>query len=242
MEIHPMYRTVSSKLTGEVETPFIENFRNYYYKILGLPKDALSTKEIQKIATVREKLVNAGVTGKLKEVPLSHGSASTFDKFDFPNSLGKNTKNSGAHGPGNYFYANESTQYGGRNQKINQPFYVTGIKSVLSRDLAGSKGLIGHYTSNVNSTGIPKYPSNGKYAFISGDLEHAAPIGHSAFFDPYFASPEVAIPKNTGIKSLFPHPDMIVELPDGSFVQKAPDWNDIRFNFKNGGKLINPDQ
>jgi hypothetical protein len=42
--------------------------------------------------------------------------------------------------------------------------------------------------------------------------------------------------RNTGIKSLFPHPNTLIQDESGNWIIKR-DWNDPRVNYKNGGKI-----
>ena len=47
---------------------------------------------------------------------------------------------------------------------------------------------------------------------------------------------EGVIPRNTGIKSLFPHPSTLIKDSDGNWIIKR-NWLDTRVNYKNGGKI-----
>jgi hypothetical protein len=47
---------------------------------------------------------------------------------------------------------------------------------------------------------------------------------------------EGMIHRNTGIKSLFPHPSTLMKDDSGNWIIKR-DWNDPRVNYKNGGKI-----
>jgi hypothetical protein len=43
--------------------------------------------------------------------------------------------------------------------------------------------------------------------------------------------------RNTGIKSLFPHPSLLTRDADGK-LRIVRDWADSRINYKSGGRLI----
>jgi hypothetical protein len=48
---------------------------------------------------------------------------------------------------------------------------------------------------------------------------------------------EFMVPRNTGIKSLYPHPSLFIKDANGK-VTLNRNWDDIRVNYKQGGKMI----
>jgi hypothetical protein len=47
---------------------------------------------------------------------------------------------------------------------------------------------------------------------------------------------EFMVPRNTGIKSLYPHPSLFIKDANGK-VTLNRNWDDIRVNYKQGGKM-----
>ena len=226
-EINPIFKTVKDPKGVEWETPILTKYRHYLSTEEGLPGDVLSTKDIQKLLTFYEDHLNTQVTGKLKEIPLWHNSKRSIDRFDLSH-LGENTGNTGAYGPGNYFNAN--VEYG-FSDHFSQPFYVTDINQLMkARDASDYKHLISPPNATIDQV---FYPKNGRFATVQD---------YSLIDDPLVAYPiykgEVAVPRNTGIKSLYPHSSRFVRQPDGTVTFTPTDWSDVRFNFKNGGKLL----
>jgi hypothetical protein len=69
----------------------------------------------------------------------------------------------------------------------------------------------------------------------SNTIYYGQDIPHKSFEAPAL---EFALPRNTGIKSLFPHPDAFRLNPETNQYELIRSWNDSRLNYEKGGKLI----
>lgn len=235
---------------------YISQFRDYLGS-MGYNPSSISDETLLKIITHQYNALAKETTGKLKGRLFFHGTDTPFESFDY-HMTGKNTGNMGYNGAGNYF-STYPTGYGskyhegyfGKNWKwgLNQPYVITGIKSTPLND-----GRI-----LPDKIGIPKYISNTDYGIkedYDSIIQRAISIADSgntknmAIIDDYSAYPlahfdegnniphsEVSISRNDGIKSLFPHPSRFIRNADGTVTLIPTDWNDVRVNFKQGGKL-----
>lgn len=241
-------RIISTFKDG-IEQPSIvvRGFRNYL-KNAGVDASELSNEELAKILTQQYKTLSTEATGKLKDDILWHGSPEWFDSFDFTYT-GKHTGNGGALGPGNYFSL-IAGPYGRTKSPITyqmelnntQPYIITGIQSTPNGETMIKKGILPEYigpaelkTENgrikLNDI-IKSIPKNDNRAYI--DLsERAAGMG-ADYSGP---SAGVMVRRNTGIKSLYPHPSRFIRNSDGTVSLIPTNWSDVRVNFKQGGIL-----
>lgn len=243
-EINPLFAPMKASDGSLRQNPYITFFRE------GMINDdpmanVLSDNDIAKFLTYYDKQLLETSTGQLKDVMLWHASPADFDTFDYMKYLGKNKHNVGVYGPGNYFSTNVPVEHYSNNnhgemyRRGIRPFRVSGIKETIPSDAVQGKPefTIG-YQPIID--GIPVHKT--------GDVAMIGPNtgGSGYLFRPYVSSNyfnndvlEVALPRNTGIKTLFAHPSRFVRNADGSVSFTPVDWNDPRVDFKNGGKLNN---
>lgn len=166
-----------------------------------------------------------GMTGKLKDLPpWWHGSKDVFESFDFMNT-GKSTHNSGAIGPGNYFSVHAS-QYGydpfiGRTVNL-QPYYITGIESTPIGYKMQDKGILPDFIRRGYFSSDDAYNSA-----MQNVLNRNIPGSETTFFlDPneftggLIDTAHIAgmLHRNTGIKSLYPHPSRLIRDTNGKLI------------------------
>lgn len=274
----------------------IRDYRTYLSRV-GVNPYALTDEEISALITNQYNILSSEMTGKLKGVPMYHGSYTPVERFNFQRETGKGLGNMGASGPGNYFSTGRHN-YGqikvydenvGKSYVIGdmQPYLINNVKSTPVSATLQRKGILpkyqsppegiqkaqqakalliqnesGHYpitkdkiaelkqivSDYENSPGYQAYISQNitpytqeRNMFIIDSDAMTAPfhLGQSVF--PLANGKEVfsiegMIPRNTGIKSLFPHPSTLVKDANGNWVIKR-DWLDPRVNYKKGGKL-----
>ena len=241
-EINPLFAPMKASDGSLRQNPFITFFRNG--KIDAYPMSSvLSDNDIAKFLTYYDKQLLETSTGQLKDVMLWHASPKKFDTFDYTKFLGSTRGNTGYYGPGNYFSTHIPIDHfangrGGYNYQGIRPFRISGIEQTIPSDIvAGKPGFDIGFTPI--SKGIPDHKS-GNIAIVGSNTS-----GAGYFFRPYVSSnfhnstvQEVAVPRNTGIKTLFAHPSRFVRNADGSVSFTPVDWNDPRVDFKNGGKMV----
>lgn len=248
------------QISPHIDDSIVKGYRNYLNHLEFDAKD-LSDEELRIILSKHFTDLSKGASGKMKDQIVWHSSPTWFDEFDYRHT-GENMENSGAMGPGNYF-SKEAAMYG-RGKRLEysgkypmgntQPYVITDVMSTPSGKDMQDKGLLPII--------IQKYRGRDKYgqkwdpdpefdtklkaqidAVPSNDNKMYVLKGTDSGFDKLYQTPfgipggELMIRRNTGIKSLYPHPSRFVRDEDG-FVHLIPtDWNDPRVNFKTGGKL-----
>lgn len=222
----------------------IQDYRRYLNNLKVSSRD-LSDNDIAKLINDQYLTLQKGQTGKLKGTVLYHGSPDMFDVFDFTNTS-KYTGNSGAVGPANYFSTGR-TQYGltgeyGRLRGNMQPYLVTDIQSTPNKMTLLKKGLIPEYNSHPTEEDISNMINNwrlNRNAFILDEGSTVMPNTVQPTINGSMSNPtssfkirsfEGALHRNTGIKSLFPHPSTLQKNSNGKwFINR--DWNDPRVNY-----------
>ena len=212
---------------------------------LGYDTKDLSDKDIAKLLTLQYNDLVQSQSGKLKGQVWWHSTPRYFDQFDFKSHLGNNTGNMGYVGPANYFshgkasYGNYKDKWGYSVEAKAQPYLITNIKSTPTNKLLQDKKIIPQYISPSF------YRDKDAYNEILKNLSTETPFRDMAIIDNTSFKPssmmgtnnvEIGIPRNTGIKSLYPHPSLFLENPDGS-VSIIRNWDNPRVNYKHGGKL-----
>lgn len=241
-EINPLFAPMKASDGSLRQNPYITLFREGKIKNSPL-SNVLSDNDIAKFLTYYDKQLLETSTGQLKDVMLWHTSPKNFDIFDYTKFLGSTRGNTGFYGPGNYFSTHIPIEHfasvrGGYNYQGIRPFRISGIEQTIPSDIvAGKPGFNIGFTPI--SEGIPIHKS-GNIAIIGSNTS-----GPGYLFRSYVPSnfhnttvQEVVIPRNTGIKTLFADPSRFVRNADGSVSFTPVDWNDLRVDFKNGGKLL----
>lgn len=253
-------RHKGSPITNEIAEPIVKGYRNYLHHLDFDAKD-LSDDELRIILSKHFADLSRGASGKMKDQIVWHSSPTWFDEFDY-RYTGKNMENSGAMGPGNYF-SKEATMYGrGKKGEFSgkydmgntQPYIITDVISTPSGKDMQNKGLLPTIIHKYRGRDIygQKWNPDPEFDIKLKAQIDAVPLndnkmyvleGTDSGFDKLYQTPfglpggELMIRRNTGIKSLYPHPSRFVRDADG-FVHLIPvDWNDARVNFKKGGKL-----
>ena len=237
-------------------TPFIVKQWKGKMQKLGYHVDDISDYQIAQLLTDQYNTLTKQMIGKTKGSIFWHGTPEDYrDFFDFKHT-GENTGNMGAMGPGNYFSTGYS-YYG----DYAEPFLINNItQTPFGNAIAVEKGLIpkyiptgnpgfakqvAEYLKNPNLTGyseqvksyadyirkLLKNIPNEKTRMWIGDGGNRPELTTEGFIPK-----EVMIRRNTGIKSLFPHPDLFVRDNSGKVILDR-NWNDIRVNYKQGGKM-----
>jgi hypothetical protein len=168
--------------------------------------------------------------------------------------------NSGAMGPGNYFsregtvYGHTSDAFGRSTMNNTQPYIITEITSTPNGRIMQSKGVlpemidgylfrdkITNIGTHVNPNFDIKLQQQIAATPITDTRAYIIPSTARGFKELYnlgdYNVGELMIRRNTGIKSLYPHPSRFVKNADGTVTLKPVDWSDIRVNYKEGGKL-----
>ena len=247
-EINPLFATTISEGL-EQPSHAVRSFRNYLLHADAASPE-ISDADLAKFLTHYHKQLSGEATGKLKDKILWHGSPRWFDAFDFKGHVGANTGNSGVIGPGNYF-SNNAARYGATRSHIDysiilnnqQPYVITGIQSTPDGKTMIQKGIIPNGFSKLELSNVKTQD------ILQQQLDNIPVIDNRAYLDftepvpgmwiPSNGNTAVMLRRNTGIKSLYPHPSRFVRNADGTVTLIPTDWNDSRVNFKEGGK-INP--
>ena len=228
---------------------YIQQFRQYLADTYG-PTKSLTDEELAKILTAEYKRLSEQQTGLAKGKILFHGSQSYPERFDW-RMTGTSTGNMGYVGPANYFrnypsyYGFQKSRFGGTDSNRFQPFLIDNVTSIPLASNLVEKGILPHYIS-PGSYGKEDYISK----VLNPAIEHAKEsniliVDDISMYPQNFESLpisrefpllEFGITRNSGIKSLFPHPSTIVRNADGTFTVNR-NWNDLRVNHKNGGKF-----
>lgn len=242
------------KSLPEPDVKYSDNYIRFYRNYLtnaDYNHEILSDLDIQKILNASNTQLVKNQSGLMKGKHVFHATnQNLFDHFDW-RKTGENTLNMGGQGPGNYFSAHGSA-YGTNNF---QPYLINNVDKILPGSV---KQPYFRYTSTPNELSqIAKKdlklitPDNPLYNTLQSrrnEIQNAINTtkesntiyyGRDIPFR-YFEAPllEFALPRNTGIKSLFPHPETFIKNSDGS-ISLIRDWNDFRLNYKTGGKFKN---
>lgn len=213
----------------------------------GIRSDELSDVEISKLLQQQYDDLVAQQSGKLKGSIMYHGSPVMFDRFDFSHT-GDYTGNIGAVGPGNYFSTGRNryglkdiwSNIGTRTQGNMQPYLITDIESTPISSILAEKGLLPEYQSSASKEYIQELIDNrklGNNIFIIDEHSVSVPNTTVPLRDGMPVTPfEGMVARNTGIKSLFPHPSLLQKNNEGIW-QMIRDWNDPRVNYSQGGVL-----
>ena len=245
--VHP---SISAKGSLE-ENPMIWDYRRYLLN-QGIPSENISTETLEKILSQQYQQLTNTMTGKAKGLVLWNGSPNWFDKFDYENNLGNVSHNMGNAGAGTYFSRGRQS-YGLSDQsgyvpyessvtmlpfQLNwniQPYLITDIKSMPHYN------QIEHIPENMMNRSIDYVrtlkPNNQLVINTFGGMRHPT-LQPTKFQTNSNLGDQIEfrLRRNTGIKSLFPHPSTFVTNEDGT-ISIIRDWNDPRVNFKQGGKL-----
>ena len=221
-EVGSKFASVNSNLTGEVESYYTAEFRNYL-RNQGINPDYFTTNELQRLLTSYEKSLRTSLPRNSRDVTVWHSTNKQFDRFNLEETLGSNTGNTGAYGPGNYFTTDFPQTYG----RHSQP-YVVKVKHFAPGEEAVKRGAVSRHDA---ATTWSTKPSVATFGPTTGQ----APV-HPMFKSttPY----EVAIFGDKNIKSLYPHPSRFTMNSDGTASFTPTNWDDVRFNYKTGGNLI----
>lgn len=233
------------------ENPMIWDYRRYLLS-QGIPSENISTETLEKILSQQYQQLTNTMTGKAKGLVLWNGSPNWFDEFNFAENLGTVSHNMGNAGAGNYFSRGRQ-KYGlydqpGFSYRLNsldqvpfqlnwnmQPYLITDIKSMphYSQIERLPENMMNRSRNYVRTL----RPNDQLVIKISGGMRYPT-LQPTKFqtMENMGDQMEFRLRRNTGIKSLFPHPDTFVRNPDGS-VSILRDWNDPRVNYKNGGKI-----
>lgn len=226
------------------QSHYVAMYRKYMQH-LGYDTGNLSNEDIAKLLTLQYNSLIADQTGQMKGQILWHSSPEWFDSFNWKRT-GSNTGNMGYGGPGNYFSLIGKTSYGGsRNKPVtnDQPYLITEVSSLPSVKMMRQKGIKPEYTSPHMS-----WSYDGQYEAeylrpaiqnaVEGNMMIIDDASHVVLgqMNPQGKQVEFGLTRNSGIKSLFPHPSLFVRNPDGT-VSIARDWRDIRINYKQGGSI-----
>lgn len=224
-----------------LQSAYVQDYRKYLQNV-GYDAASISDNDLAKLISQQYKDLTNSMTGKAKGMVMWHGSKDMFDAFDFSNT-GLNTGNMGYGGPGNYF-SNGRGLYGWQKDTgvLNiQPYLINNVQSTPSFTYMVDKKLLPSYIS-PNQVG-----SQEDYSEMIKRLIEDTPINDNKLYIDDISMPvqstltpankyttEYMLRRNTGIKSLFPHPSLFVRDANGT-VQINRDWEDIRLNYKNGG-------
>ena len=247
-DIDPKFMPIPSS-KGMVQNPYITHFRDSTID----PEfgELLTDGDLARFLTFYDKQLSEGVTGALKDIPVWHASSADFNVFDYISHLGENMENTGVYGPGNYFTTRlPINHYAGLNGRNIKPYYITNIEETIPASMVMGKkgypkhvdivdGLIPeHRTGNIVIVGENTTSNNSSFnMFLPEVMSNGELVGSK--LNNYYDNNvfEISLPRNTGIKSLYPNMSRFVRNADGSVSFIPVDWNDARVDFKNGGKL-----
>ena len=243
LNIEPSSRYLDGELIDGVRetNPFVKLYRQYLYNN-GTDASSISNTDLAKLLTAQEQEIRSGMTGIMADKsPLWHGSNSLFDTFDWQKYASINTENAGAIGPGNYF-STQGVPYGFdrnlRRVRNMQPYFITDIRSTPSGLMMQNKGLLPEYRSKYELVHNPEWLQQEVKRIVPGQnttlyIDYNEPM--SGIMD--VTRGAGMLRRNTGIKSLFPHPSRLVRGEDGLLKMLPTNWDDPRVNFKQGGIL-----
>lgn len=248
-DINPRFLPVPSS-KGMAQNPYVTRYRDAVLETVPA-SELLTDEEVARFLTFYDKQLSEGVTGALKDVHLWHASKNNFNIFDYLSHLGENMNNTGVYGPGNYFTTRlPINHYAGLKGHNIQPYYVTNIKETIPAAVVRNKKGYPIYVKSVDGT-IPTHRSgnlvivgenttqnNSSFnMFLPKVMSKGELVGSK--LNKYYDNNvfEVVVPRNTGIKSLYPNMSRFVRNADGSVSFTPVDWNDPRVDFKHGGKL-----
>lgn len=229
------------------QSDYIRDFRKYLY-YQGYDTKNIQDHELAKIITQQYKDLSNQMSGKTKGMVLWHGSNTHFDRFDLKNTS-KNTGNMGYGGPGNYFSQHRALY--GYDEKLQdvpnmQPYLINNIYSTPVFSIMQKKNLLPKYISPPSSTAeqIQRYKD-----IVQSLIEKTSINDNKLYIDNISMSPmgtltglthphrqEYMLRRNSGIKSLYPHPSLFKRDVNGN-VSVIRDWTDERVNYKSGGKI-----
>lgn len=229
------------------QSHYIAMYRNYMYN-MGYDTSNLSNEEIAKLLTLQYNNLTANQTGQMKGQLLWHSSPKIFDEFDWKAHVGDNFGNMGGAGPANYFSLIGGTSYGRAKNPFgefifinDQPYLLNNISSIPSRNVLVKKGIKPEYTSPLHSEELNAYKARVIDQALAKTKE-----GNMLVIDDFMIpvkgimdnnmQVEFALTRNSGIKSLYPHPSLFVRNLDGT-VTVARNWNDLKVNYKQGGSI-----
>ena len=276
-----------------INQSIITDYRNYLSRI-GENPYILTDQQISDLITSQYNTLSSEMSGKLKGVPLFHGSAVPVEQFNFQANTGKGIFNMGAAGPGNYFSTGRHNYHipfiydeatGGFKQLGDmQPYLINNVQSTPISHTLQRKGILPNYQEppigwvktlrsqqRLQRNGadlseeeikqlensIKEYQNSAEYQeYIKQNIEpylkdrdmfiidndaigQDLPLGRTfmpSLNGTKIQSIEGVIPRNSGIKSLFPHPSTLIKDSDGNWIIKR-NWLDTRVNYKNGGKI-----
>ena len=217
-----------------------DKYVNFYDFIQTLPKGfdpkfmpIKSTKGwIQNpyITYFRNSSIDPELGELLTDIPVWSASPNNFNVFDYLSHLGENMGNTGVYGPGNYFTTRLPIDYyAGLDGHNIKPYYITNIEETIPASMVmGKKGypkhvdivdgvipehrtgdivIVGKNTGkNISSVNplLPEVMRNGK--LVGSKLDDY--YDNNVF--------EINLPRNTGIKSLYPNMSRFVRNADGS--------------------------
>lgn len=243
LNIEPSSKYLDGELIDGVRetNPFVKLYRQYLYNN-GTDASSISNTDLAKLLTAQEQEIRSGMTGIMADKsPLWHGSNSLFDTFDWQKYASINTENAGAIGPGNYF-STQGVPYGfDRNLKRvrnMQPYFITDIRSTPSGRMMQNKGLLPEYRRKYELVHNPEWLQQEVKRIVPGQnttlyIDYNEPM--SGIMD--VTRGAGMLRRNTGIKSLFPHPSRLVRGENGLLKMLPTNWDDPRVNFKQGGIL-----
>lgn len=240
--IHPLFKS----MPNDRPSVAVWGYRNYLHN-LGLDAADIGNDDLARFLTHYYETLSKGASGKLANRILWHGSPKWFDSFDFKYT-GSNTGNSGVLGPGNYF-STHGAIYGSKNNgkflELGnfQPYVISGITSTPNGPKMQAKGILPQSMSKT-MLGSPH-----NKALLQRQLVNMPINDTNAYLDPnevvhgFLQGPQygVLIRRNSGIKSLYPHPSRLIQNSDDTISLLPTDWSDVRVNFKNGGVLYKRD-
>lgn len=126
--------------------------------------------------------------------------------------------------------------------KLNntQPYVISDVLSTPNGKTMQRKGIIPDFISSsmmekptmreVFKQQLKNIPKNDNRAYLDF-MEH--PMGDWDFKSPA----AIMLRRNTGIKSIYPHPSRFIRNADGTVTLIPTNWSDARVNFKQGGTL-----
>lgn len=249
---------------SDIQSKYVYDFRKYL-EHLGYDSSKVTDHQMLQLLTDQYRSLTKNMTGKTKGQVFWHEGPEYHEQFDFSHT-GENTGNMGAMGPGNYFssaasaYGKVSQPYLITDIKETPIASESAIqKGLIPRYVSPGVGFNSGYYEYLR---LPeeerlKFPAElrDKYEAIISKIKNKVSDTPTEsgrlWIDPvliersgvaprlslrHIEPMEFMIRRNTGIKSLFPHPQTFVRDANGNIVINR-DWKDIRVNYKKGGKI-----